>query len=349
MSSAEEKSKPESAAAASIAPKGTLVHLKINQLRPTPGNPRRLFDKEPLARLKSSIQEHGVLVPLTVYRLPGQDKYGIVDGERRYRCCRLLEKEGVQIQIPANVVEPPNAMASLVYMFNIHQFREQWELMPTARALKAVIKMVSDDDPEELHQITGLSFPQIERCKKILTFPERFQKLSLEEDPKERIPSNFWVELYPVLQKTEEVLPEFFRKLTRDGITDKLIEKYRKKKIRSVIHFRRILEAFDVAETQKNVEEVGTILQKYILDINLETREAFDRFILDPRRIARATDAADRFMHEVRKAKIDHTEEGREQLVEKLQIVITFAKELIDKLEGGDEPPEEENGVEENE
>src|SRR6267142_1981072 len=184
----------------------TLIHLRTDQLKPSPHNPRRLFDPAPLASLKESIREHGVLVPLTVYRLAGQDKYAIVDGERRYKCCVELEKEGRKVSIPANVVDAPKAFVSLIYMFNIHQFREQWELMPTARALKTVIdelghKNVTFSDRrviEELHQITGLSEPQIDRCLKILSFPQKYQALSLEEDPEKRIPSNFWVELYPV-------------------------------------------------------------------------------------------------------------------------------------------------------
>lgn len=46
-----------------------------------------------------------------------------------------------------------------------------------------------------LSKLTGLSEPQIERCKILIDLPERFQKLSLLPDPKERIPSNFWIEL----------------------------------------------------------------------------------------------------------------------------------------------------------
>ena len=109
------------------------------------------------------------------------------------------------------------------------------------------------------------------------------------------------------------------------------------------------MEAFDVAETTKNIEEVSKHTSEvYTWNPTLKLGTVFDQFILDPRRIQRATDAADRFMYEVTKAKIDHTADGREELVEKLQIVITFARESIDKLEGGDEPPEEEDDVEEN-
>src|SRR4051812_14366551 len=97
--------------APSVAPTGRLIKVRAHQLRPNPANPRRLFDEEPLNALKENIRLHGVLVPLTVYEIPGQDVYGILDGERRYICCKDLEDEGVAVDIPVNIVQPPDALA----------------------------------------------------------------------------------------------------------------------------------------------------------------------------------------------------------------------------------------------
>ena len=89
--------------APTVVPTGTLVELSVNQLKPSPHNPRKLFDPDPLAALMESIRKHGVLVPLTVFKLPGQKKYAIVDGERRYRCCSDLAKDGIAIRRAINV------------------------------------------------------------------------------------------------------------------------------------------------------------------------------------------------------------------------------------------------------
>jgi ParB family transcriptional regulator, chromosome partitioning protein len=301
-----------------IVPKGELVHLRVDQIKPSANNPRRLFDPAPLSELKESIKTHGVLVPLTVYKLAGQSKYAIVDGERRFRCCADLIKEGINIQIPANIVETPDKMASLIYMFNIHSFREQWELMPTALSLKEVMKELKTEDTNELHEITGLSVPQIERCKKILSFPKEFQDMSLEEDPSERIPSNFWIELYPVLEKTKELLPELYPSPGRRGITLALVEKYRAKKIKSVIHFRRIMEAIDTAESDNQKKAVSLRIKDYILTPELETRNAFDEFIQDARKVQRATGICEKFISDMDKAKIDYAIEGKEEIIEML-------------------------------
>jgi ParB/RepB/Spo0J family partition protein len=72
--------------AAEVVPTGTLVHVKVNDIKPSTNNPRQLFDRPQLETLKRNIRQHGVLVPLIVYRPRGQTKYSILDGERRYKC-----------------------------------------------------------------------------------------------------------------------------------------------------------------------------------------------------------------------------------------------------------------------
>lgn len=331
----------------SVIPTGKLLHLSVSDFRASPENPRVLFDAKPLADLKASIREHGVLVPLTVYKLPGQARYGIVDGERRYRCCRELSQEGQDIQIPANVVAAPEPMASLIYMFNIHQFRQQWELMPTANALKSVIAGLGMEETGELAELTGLSERQVERCKLLLSFSEKHQELSLNPDPKARIPSNFWVELSPVLDLATELLPSLVADEGRDGIVDRLVDKYQKKRIKSVIHFRRIMEAYDAQEERGDNEGMETLadrLREYILDPRMETRAAFDGFIVERRSRQKATQAVDKFMNDLKKARIEHVTEGRAVLIGKLTEVFDFIATLLAKLEGDDPPSEEEGG-----
>ena len=156
-------------------------------------------------------------------------------------------KNGEPLKLPANVVEPPSKIAGLLYMFNIHNYREGWELMPTALSLKIVMEDLGTQDNKALSKLTGLSDPQIERCKKLLRFPERFQELSLDPDPKVRIPSNFWIEALPVIDLALET-SEPVKAMGRDRATEKLVEKYRGKKIKSVIHFRRIMESYEINE-----------------------------------------------------------------------------------------------------
>jgi len=340
----ESKSKKPVSEVADVVPSGRLLRLTLDQIKPSTGNPRHLFDPEPLRELKQNIKEHGVLVPITVYQLKGQDKFAILDGDRRYKCCRELLDEGHDITIPANVVEPPTKIAGLLYMFSIHNFREPWELMPTALSLKIVMSELGVKENSTITKLTGLSEPQIERCKILLSFPERYQQLSLDQDPKTRIPSNFWIELNPVLDLCKGELPRLFERLGRNGITDKIVEKYRAKSIKSVIHFRRIMEAYEVNEGEVR-KEVLKKIQDYVLNTDLETRSTFDEFVMDARRIQGAIGACEEFIRQVNRFKIDYALE-REDLKRALLGVRQFVDGALQKLEGSDAPSAEENGNE---
>jgi len=328
----------ERSTASVVVPRGVLKMLSVEDIKPSANNPRLLFDKIPLHALRDNIRINGVLVPITVYEIQGQEKYAILDGERRYKCCADLKEEGIEISIPANIVDPPDKIAGILYMFSIHNFREQWELMPTALSLKTVMDELDEEDNKRLQDITGLSEPQIERCKILLTYPEEFQNLSLDPDPKTRIPANFWIEADPVLNACDEYLPDLVIELGRDGITRKFVEKYRSKNIKSVIHFRRIIEAYDLSEDDLELREAVTErLREYINRVDLETRRAFDEFIMDPRRIQGAIKACNEFIRSLQRAKLEHVSE-REELIESLNRVKDYVEHLLINLEGSDEP-----------
>jgi ParB/RepB/Spo0J family partition protein len=328
-----------------VIPRGVLKRLKTAEINPSKSNPRLLFDKVPLDALRESIREHGVLVPITVYEIKGQKRYAILDGERRYHCCIDLQKQGLDITIPANIVEPPDKIAGILYMFSIHNFREQWELMPTALSLKIVMETLNEEDSKRIVKLTGLSEPQIERCKILLAFPEKFQNLSLDPNPKTRIPSNFWIEASPVLSLSENILPDLFKKLGREGIIERLVEKYRNKGIKSVIHFRRIMEAFEISvENEAEKRAVTERLREYITNVEMETRRAFDEFVMDSRRIQGAIKICEEFMTKLERSKLAHALE-KEELMEALKRVKEYVEDLLQKLEGSDQPTEDEQEV----
>ena len=65
----------------------SVVELKINDISPNNGQPRKIFDDESLNELANSIQEIGVIQPIIVQRKG--DSYRIVAGERRWRAARI--------------------------------------------------------------------------------------------------------------------------------------------------------------------------------------------------------------------------------------------------------------------
>lgn len=88
---------------------GGVKTLRITQIDPTVGQPRKSFDQEALAGLADSIAAHGVLQPILV-REVGPDRYAIVAGERRWRAAKMAALS----EIPAIIVEMDEKTAAEV-------------------------------------------------------------------------------------------------------------------------------------------------------------------------------------------------------------------------------------------
>src|SRR2546426_882650 len=207
--------------------------IPTNELQPNPHNPRRLFDPEPLKTLRESIAKVNILVPLTVYWSKGQKTWVILDGQRRWICAQELNFKTV----PANEVAEPTLVQNIVTMFQIHQLREDWELMPTALTLDVLMKAMKEKRDGRLAELTGLDRAVVARCKKLLSFPKKYQDMMLDTDPEKRVKADFFIELYPVLHDRTVERMSWFRP---DTFTAKMLRRYNEKKLTSVTDFRKI-------------------------------------------------------------------------------------------------------------
>lgn len=84
---------------APLPPDATIVaSLRVDDICPSPSNPRKHFDEAYLAELAETIKAHGVIQPITVRPNPmGTPTYEIVVGECRWRSSKLAGLE----EIPA--------------------------------------------------------------------------------------------------------------------------------------------------------------------------------------------------------------------------------------------------------
>ena len=67
---------------------GSISRIEISNISPNPFQPRLDFDKEPLLELANSINEHGIIQPITVRKI-GRNEFQIISGERRYQASKL--------------------------------------------------------------------------------------------------------------------------------------------------------------------------------------------------------------------------------------------------------------------
>ena len=93
------------------------IEIHIDKMEPAAWQPRVHFDKEGLENLATSINEDGLISPITVQKL--ENGYEIIAGERRWRACKSIGKETIK----ANVVEIDDHSARLI-SFKENSLRE---------------------------------------------------------------------------------------------------------------------------------------------------------------------------------------------------------------------------------
>lgn len=81
--------------------KRRLVRIRLEQLRPNPRQPRKIFAEADLLDLGNSIKEHGLQQPIVIRRATdGAGMYDIAAGERRWRAMLLVgmtETEAIEV------------------------------------------------------------------------------------------------------------------------------------------------------------------------------------------------------------------------------------------------------------
>ena len=73
-------------------------HVEINLISPNSNQPRQIFSDKNMQDLVNSIDENGILQPLTV-RLSGKNSYELIAGERRLRAAKKLNLKKVPVYI----------------------------------------------------------------------------------------------------------------------------------------------------------------------------------------------------------------------------------------------------------
>lgn len=107
----------------------------LDKLSPQKGQPRQFFAKDKIDELAASIREHGLLEPIVVRRVPGQDNLEIIAGERRWRAC---QKAGLrEVLVVVKDVSPKTAF-ELALIENVQ--REDLNAVELAEALDRLVK-----------------------------------------------------------------------------------------------------------------------------------------------------------------------------------------------------------------
>lgn len=148
---------------------GTVQEVKINDIEPNSGQPRKTFNQEKLEELAESIKAHGIIQPLVVRKRNG--KFEIVAGERRWRAARIAGLSKVPIVVK-EVTDKELMEVALVENLQ----REDLNPIEEAYGYETLLKGYALTQ-EEVSKAVGKSRSAIANTLRLLTLDEKVKKL----------------------------------------------------------------------------------------------------------------------------------------------------------------------------
>ena len=142
--------------------------IPVNEIRPNPYQPRKVFNDEALKELSSSIKQHGVFTPILVKK--SIQGYDLIAGERRLRASKLAGLEN----IPAIIVDfDDQEMMEIALLENIQ--REDLNVIEEAKAYEKLIQRLGYTQEQLAHRV-GKSREHITNLLRLLKLPEDVQE-----------------------------------------------------------------------------------------------------------------------------------------------------------------------------
>jgi ParB family chromosome partitioning protein len=153
-------------------PKATnLFVCGIEKIVPCRTQPRQHFGAAALDELTASIQLHGVLEPLVVRRLPGEERFEIVAGERRWRAA---QRAGLH-EVPVYVRDVSEQSAfELALVENVQ--REDLNPIEFAEALGRLIAEYSYTQ-DSLASLLNRDRSTLANALRLLKLPEKVREM----------------------------------------------------------------------------------------------------------------------------------------------------------------------------
>lgn len=146
------------------------VTLRISEIEPNRGQPRKEFEEGALADLADSIREHGVIQPLLVRPLPSGG-YQLVAGERRWRASRMA---GLS-EVPVVIRElSDHETMELALIENLQ--RQDLNPMEEALGYQSLMEEYQMTQ-EEVARVIGKSRPAVANSMRLLALPQPVVRL----------------------------------------------------------------------------------------------------------------------------------------------------------------------------
>ena len=151
--------------------------MPIEYLQPCPFQPRRHFDEDAIEELAKSIYVHGIIQPLVIRPISGEENsFEIIAGERRWRAAQKIQLHEVPVIVQYLDDE---AVLEIALIENIQ--REDLDAIEEAAAYQQLIERFGHTQ-EKLAASLGKSRSYIANLMRLLSLPQSVQDMVTNGD-----------------------------------------------------------------------------------------------------------------------------------------------------------------------
>jgi hypothetical protein len=122
------------------------------------------------------------------------------------------------------------------------------------------MRELKEKGEKRLAALTGLDEAVVVRCKKLLSYPKKYQDMMLDPDPANRAKADFFIELYVVVTDRNVSKFDWF---SRNRFTDAMIEKVEEKGLASVTEFRAVKQHINNAAKANKLPVISKRLREF--------------------------------------------------------------------------------------
>ena len=244
----------------------TQSSILMSKIKPNPNQPRKNFEDKSLKQLAQSIEEKGLISPITVKQV--DSKYIIVAGERRYRAHKLLNKK----RILAYVIDA-ESNKDIMYMALIENIqREDLNPIEEAKGYKYLQDNL-ESSITEIAKTVGKSRPAVSNALRLLKLPNEIQDSILKGEINAG-------QARAILQnKTSQGMIQLWKKL--------LTEKISVRKTESLVAKNKKISP-QLQDVQSSLSRL--IGEKVLIMQNIKTKKGFIKISFDKKTVSRVID-----------------------------------------------------------
>lgn len=142
-----------------------LDYIPVDKITANPFQPREYVLDEPLAELKKSIEQYGIIVPLIVNKEAG-GRYTLVAGQRRLQAARELG-----FRFVPSIVRNLNSrqVMEISYMENLH--REELSKIDVVQMFDRIHRKYPRIEEADLAEAMGLKVEELKKTRGLLDLP----------------------------------------------------------------------------------------------------------------------------------------------------------------------------------